>query len=142
MNLKFEPINNNHALIKNHVDSLAENSWNGRDFFSIFNVQDKEFDEIKLTKLDSFTIKRNPLLDEEVSIKTYIDDELDKNTIFRFNQTLQRFLKFPSEKLFLNSKNRMNNTFWIQQYLKTQIKEAIFCNSGIKNVTIKTKLNK
>ena len=47
----------------------------------------------KLTNLDSITINRNPTSDNEVSNKKHIDNELDKNTIVRFNQTLENYLK-------------------------------------------------
>ena len=39
------------------------------------------------------TNKNNPTADNHVSNKKYIDDELDKNTILRFNQTLENYLK-------------------------------------------------
>ena len=47
----------------------------------------------ELTNVDSITVKRNPTSDSEVSNKKFFDDELDKNTIVRFNQTLQNYLK-------------------------------------------------
>ena len=53
------------------------------------NNQDNDLKDNKLTKLDSITVNRNPTSDNEVSNKKYIDDELDKNTIVRFNPTLQ-----------------------------------------------------
>ena len=42
---------------------------------------------------DSITVDRNPLLDEEVSVGIHFDEVLDKNTIPRYNQTLQNYLK-------------------------------------------------
>ena len=57
------------------------------------NNQDNDLNGKKLTILDSMTVNRNPTSDNEVPNKKYIDDELDKNTIVRFNQTLQDFLK-------------------------------------------------
>ena len=57
------------------------------------NNQDNDFNDNKLTNEDSKTINSNPTLDSEVSIKNYIDDEVDKNTVVRFNQTLQNYLK-------------------------------------------------
>ena len=47
----------------------------------------------KLTNLHSITINRNPISDNELTNKKYIDDELDKNNLVRFNQTLQNYLK-------------------------------------------------
>ena len=59
----------------------------------IKNKQENDFNDKKLINLDSITVNRNPLLDNELSTKKYIDDELDKNTILRFNQTLENYLK-------------------------------------------------
>ena len=57
------------------------------------NNQDNDLNDKKLTFLDSITVNRNPSLDNEVSNKRYIDDEVDKHTIIRFNQTLEKYLK-------------------------------------------------
>ena len=43
--------------------------------------------------IDSITVNREPSSDKELANKKYIDDELDKNTIVRFNQTLSNYLK-------------------------------------------------
>ena len=59
----------------------------------MFIHQDNEFDNKKLTNLDSITVNRNPNLGNELANKKYIDDELDKNTVLRLNQTLQNYLK-------------------------------------------------
>ena len=59
----------------------------------MFNDQDNEFIKITLTKLDGVTVNRNPSLDNELADKNFFDDELDKNTVLRFHQTLQNYLK-------------------------------------------------
>ena len=59
----------------------------------MFNDQDNEFDNNKLTNLDSVTIIINPNLDNELSNKNCVDDAVEKITILRFNQTLENFLK-------------------------------------------------
>ena len=46
-----------------------------------------------LTNLDSIKVNRNPNSDNELVNKKYLDDELDKSTIVRFNQTLENYLK-------------------------------------------------
>ena len=79
--------------IKSAIVNLHELKRNKRDLSSVFNDQDNEFDNNKLTNLDSVTVNRNPNLDNELANKKYIDDELDKNTVLRFNQTLQNYLK-------------------------------------------------
>ena len=88
---------------KAYIDSLHEENERSRrdlgiDFYDessdlVKNNQDNNFNDNKLTNLDSITINRNPTSDNEVSNKKYIDDELNKNTIVRFNQTLQNYLK-------------------------------------------------
>ena len=78
---------------KSYVDSLHESSRNRRDLSSVFNDQDNEFDNNKLTNLDSVTVNRNPNSDDELSNKKYVDDSIGEGTILRFNQTLENYLK-------------------------------------------------
>ena len=66
------------------------------------NNQDNGFNDNELTNVDSTTVNRNPTSDDEVSIKKYNDDELDKNTILRFNQTLQKYLRVSVGKDIYN----------------------------------------
>ena len=81
-----------HQII-GYTNGLHEIIRNRRDLSSVFNDQVNEFDNNKLTNLDSVTVNRNPNLDNELANKKYIDDELDKNTVLRFNQTLENYLK-------------------------------------------------
>ena len=75
------------------IDGLHEINRNRRDLSSVFNDQDNEFDNNKLTNSDSVTVSRNPTSDNELANKNHIDDELDKNTVLRYFQTLQNYLK-------------------------------------------------
>ena len=63
-----------------YLHSLTENDRNRRDKFTVFNDQDREIDNNRLTNLDSITVNRNPTIDKdnEVSNKKYFDDDLDK----------------------------------------------------------------
>ena len=63
-----------------YVDELHEINRSRRDLSSVFNDQDNEFDNNKLTILDSVTVNGNPNLDNELANKKYIDDELDKKS--------------------------------------------------------------
>ena len=45
------------------------------------------------TKFDSITFNGNPILDEQVAKKIYVDDQLNRNTILRLNQSSQNYLK-------------------------------------------------
>ena len=57
------------------------------------NNQDNDFNDNNLTNINSITINNNPTDNNHISNKEYIDDELDKNTLVRFNQTLSNYLK-------------------------------------------------
>ena len=63
------------------------------DFYEESNVlrknnQDNSLSDNKLMKLDSITEKRYPSSDNELSARRYFDNELNKDIILRFNQTL------------------------------------------------------
>ena len=68
-------------------------SFYNKEVDLVKNNQNDDLKDNKLTNLDSVTVKRNPSLDYEVSKEKYVDDELSKNTILRFNQTLVNYLK-------------------------------------------------
>ena len=97
-----------------YVNELHEINRNKRDLSSVFNDQGNEFDNNKLTNLDSVTVNRNPNLVNELANKKYIDDELDKNTVLRFNQTLQNYLKVSVG----------NDTYNLTKYDKIQITDT------------------
>ena len=78
---------------KSYVDSLHEINRDRRDLSSVFNDQDNEFDKNKLTNLDSITVNRDPNLDNELSKKKYVDNSIGEDTLLRFNQTLENYLK-------------------------------------------------
>ena len=78
---------------KTYVNSLHESSRNRPDLSSVFNDQYKEFDNNKITNLESFTVNREPLSDNDLSTKEHIDDSIGEGTLLRFNQTLENYLK-------------------------------------------------
>ena len=79
--------------IESYVDSLHENSRKKRDLSPVFDDQDNEFDNNKLTNLDSVSVNRNPSSDKELVNKKYLDDQLDKSAVLRFKKTLENYLK-------------------------------------------------
>ena len=101
--LNNQAVNDNQVITKAFVDQFHQEIEPSRrnlgiDFYDesndlVKNNQDNDFDDNKLTNIYSITVNRNPSSDNELSTKKYIDDELDKKTIFRFNQTLQNYLK-------------------------------------------------
>ena len=78
------------------------------------NNQDNDLNGKTSTNLDSITVNSNPILDEGVSNKKYIDNEIDKNTILRLSQTLENYLK----------KTVGNDTYNLTRHDKIQITDA------------------
>ena len=80
----------------------------------MYNDQDNEFNNNKLTNLDSVTFNRNPSSDDELSNKKYVDGSIGEGTILRFNQILQNYLKVSVG----------NNTYNLTKYDKIQITDT------------------
>ena len=101
--LNTQAVNDNQVITKAYVDQFhQENERSRRDLGIYFynessdlvkNNQDNDLNDNKLTNANSITINNNPTDYNHVSNKKYIDDELDKNTTVRLNQTLQIYLK-------------------------------------------------
>ena len=101
--LNTQAVNDNHVITMIYVDQFhQENERSRRDlgigFYNessdiVKNNQHNDLNDNTLTNLSSITINNKPTDDNHDSNKKYIDDELDKNTIVRFNQTLQNYLR-------------------------------------------------
>ena len=101
--LNTQAVNDNQVITKAYVDQFHQENERSRrdlgiDFYNesndiLKNNQDNDLNDNKLTNKNSITINNDPTDDNHVSNKKYIDDELDKNTIVRFYQTLQNYLK-------------------------------------------------
>ena len=101
--LNNQPINDNEVVTKSYVDQFHNDNERSRrelgiDFYNESNIlvknnQDNDLNDKKLTNINSITINNNPTDDNHVCNKKYIDNELDKNTIVRFYQTLSNYLK-------------------------------------------------
>ena len=95
--------NDNEVITKAYVYQIHQENERSRrdlgiDFYDessdlVKNNQDNNLNDKKLTNLDSVQVNRNPTSDNELSNKKYVDDELDENTVLRFNQTIQNYLK-------------------------------------------------
>ena len=95
--------NDNEVITKAYVDQFHQENKRSRrdlgiDFYNesndlVKNNQDNDLNDNKLTNIDSIKVNRNPNSDNELVNKKYLDDELDKSTIVRFNQTLENYLK-------------------------------------------------
>ena len=101
--LNTQAENDNEVITKAYVDQFHnDNERTRRDLGLSFyneevdlvkNNQDNDLNDKKLRNLDSITINRNPILYNEVSKKKNIDDQLNNNTKFMLNQTLEKYLK-------------------------------------------------
>ena len=122
--------NDNEVITKSYVDQFHQEKEISRrdlgiDFYNesselVKNNQDNDLNNKKLTNLDSIIINRNPTLDNEVSNKKYIDDELNKKTILRFNQTLQNYLKVSVG----------NDIYKLTKYNKIQLTDISVIKAG------------
>ena len=93
----------NEVITKAYVDQFHQENERSRrevasDFYDessdlVKNNQDNDLNDNKLTNLDSITVNRKPTLDNELANKKYIDDEINKNRVLRFSQTLTKYLK-------------------------------------------------
>ena len=122
--------NDSEVIIKANVDQFHSGSERkrrdlGLSFYNeevdlVENNQDNNLNDNKLTNINSITINTNPTSDNHVSNKKYNDDELDKITILRFNQTLQNNLK-----VFIGK-----DTYNLTKYNKIQLTDITTIKSG------------
>ena len=128
--LNTQAVNDNQVITKAYVDQFHnDNERNRRDvglrFYNedvdlVKNNQDNDFNDNKLTNINSITVNKSPTDNDHVSNKKYIDDQLDKNTIVRFNQTLNNYLKVSVG----------NDTYNLTKYDKIQITDITDFRSG------------
>ena len=114
-------VNDNQVITKAYVDQFRqENERNRRDtglsFYNeevdlVKNNQDNNLKDKKITNLDSITVNRNPISDNETVNKKYVDNEIDINTVLTFNQTPQNYLKLSVG----------NDTYILTKYDKIQL---------------------
>ena len=103
ISLNKQAENDNEVITRAYVDQIhQENERSRRDLGKYFydessdlgtNNQDNDLNDNKLINIDSVVVNREPINDNELANKKYIDDELDKKTIDRFSQTLTKYLK-------------------------------------------------
>ena len=101
--LDTQAVFDNQVITKAYVDLFHNDNERNRrgfglDFYDessdlVKNNQDDDLNDNKLTNLDSVSVNRDPSSDNQLVGKKHLDDELDKNTILRFNQTLENYLK-------------------------------------------------
>ena len=132
--LNTQAVIDNQVITKAYVDQFHQESERSRrdvglDFYEetndlVKNNRDNYLNDKKLTNFDSIAVKRNPTSDIELTNKLYVNNELDKNTVIRFNQILEKYLKASVG----------NDTYNLTKYNKisiTDITEIRFPNTGI-----------
>ena len=122
--------NDNEVITKSYVDQFHQENERSRrdlgiDFYDeladiVKNDQDNDLKDKKLTNLDSITVNGNPCLENELANKKHIDDELDKNTIVGFNQTLETYLKVSVG----------NDTYNLTKYNNIQLTDITTIKTG------------
>ena len=151
--------NDNEVITKFYVDQFHQENERSRrdlgiDFYDessnlVKNNQDNDFNDNKLININSIKINNDPVDNDHVSNKKYVDDQLDKNTILRFNQTLTNYLKVSVgndtynltkyNKYYLTDKTPMispNNGLYLLQNWKIECRDKN--NSGKVNNFIKS----
>ena len=119
--LNKQAVNDNEVISKAYVDQFHQENERSRydlgiDFHNESSdlVKNHQHNAFKLIIINSITNNQIPTSDKEVSTKKYIDDELDKNTLLRFNQTLENHLKVSVG----------NDTFNLTKYNKIQFADV------------------
>ena len=122
--------NDNEVITKAYVDQFHQENERSRrdvglDFYDasndlVKNNQDNDPNDKKLTHLDSITVNRNPISDNELANKKYIDESMREGTIRRFNQTLENNLKVSVG----------NNTYNLTKHKKTQLIDTTVLKAG------------
>ena len=123
----------NQVITKAYVDQFHRENERSRrdvglDFYHessdlVKNNQDNDFNDNKITNLDSVQVNKNPSSDNELANKKYIDDSIGEGTVLRFIQTLQNYLKVSVG----------NDSYNLTKYNKisiTDITEIKFPNIG------------
>ena len=117
--LNTQAENDSEVITKAYVDQFHQEKERSRrhvglDFYDesndlVKNNQDNNFNNNKLTNINSITINNDPTDDNHVTNKKYIDDELDRDTIVRLNDdSNDRYIKV----------NIKNSTYNLQIYNK------------------------
>ena len=101
--LNTQAVNDDQVITKAYVDQFHQENERSRrdlgiDFYNessdlVRNNQDNDFNDNKLKKLDSVIVNRNPINDNELTSKLYVDNQLNNKTTVTFNQSFQNYLK-------------------------------------------------
>ena len=122
--------NDNEVITKAYLDQFRQENERSRrdvglDFYHessdlVKSNQDNVFNDNKITNLDSIKLNRNPISDNEITNKKYVDDSIGECTMLRFNQTLQNYLKVSVG----------NDTYNLTKYDKIQLTDSTIIKNG------------
>ena len=122
--LNTQAVNDNQVITKAYVDQFHQENERSRrdlsvDFFNessdiVKNNKNNDLNDNKSTNKNSITINSNPTDDNHVRNKKYIDNELDENTIVRFNRISENYLKVSVG----------NDTYILTKYNEIQITDT------------------
>ena len=122
--------NDNEVITKAYVDQFHQENERSRrdirlDFYNesndlVKNNQDNDFNDNKITNLDSVQVNRNPSSGNELANKKYIDDSIVEGTLLRFNKTLQNYLKVSVG----------NDVYNLTKYDKIQLTDTTVMKAG------------
>ena len=126
--------NDNEVITKSYVDQFhQENERTRRDlgisfynesFNIVKNNQDNDFNNNKLTNINSITINKNPTNNNHVCNKKYVDDQLDKDTLLRLDDdSNNKYLK-------VNINNTIYNLQIYNKIILTDTTIIKFPNNG------------
>ena len=128
--LNTQAVNDNEVNTKAYVDQFHQENERSRrdvglDFYNesndlVKNNQDNDFNDNKITNLDSVQVNRNPSSDNELANKKYFDNSIGGGTLLRFNQTLQNYLKVSVG----------NDTYNLTKYDKIQLTDITVMKAG------------
>ena len=134
--LNTQAVNENQVITEAYADQFHQENEQSRrdlgiDFFDkssdlVEKSKDKDFNDIKLTNIDSNTVVGNPTLENNLANNIYVDDLIEDGTLLRFNQTLENYLKISVE----------NDTYNLSRPDKIQVtdlteKRAAFLGSDL-----------
>ena len=125
-----QAVNDSEVITKAYVDQFHQENEQSRqdlgiDFYDessdlVKNNHHNDFNDNDLTNFDSITVNGNPIPDNELASKKYIDDELEKNTNLSVKQRLENYLKLSVGK----------DTYNLTKYDKTELKDTTIIRQG------------
>ena len=133
-------VNDNQVITKSYVDQFHQENERSRqdvglDFydessFLVENIQDNDFNDKKVTNIDSISINRKPIIDDEVSNNNIVDDGLNK---ILYLDLIKRYRIMSKYQLVMKSiilLKMIKYKLRLQLLLKLQIQVVNYSKNG------------